>query len=209
MGRPSSPDCATSWRRDDEHARPDTLPLMTSRFVPLALVLAAIACTSGSNEPEVPTDVAYCADVVEWDEEWSDFEREVLERVNLYRESGTTCGAVEFAAAEPLVMNESLRCAARVHARDMGIRDYVMHTNPDGAGFADRAAEAEYDAMAVGENLATGVLTPADVVTAWMGREDDCTIIMEPTANELGVGYYATDEATFGSYWVMVSGVRE
>ncbi len=181
---------------------------MSSRFIPLALVLAILACPSGSNEPEVPTDVAYCADVVDWDDEWSDYEKEVLERVNLYREAGTMCGALPFEAAEPLVMNESLRCAARVHALDMATRDYVMHVTPEGAGFADRAAEAEYGETAVGENLATGLLTPEDVVVAWMGREDDCTIIMAPETEELGVGYYATDEATFGTYWVMVFGDR-
>jgi uncharacterized protein YkwD len=182
---------------------------MTSRLVPLALAFATLACIAESAEPEVPTDVAYCEDVVEWDDEWSDFENEVLERVNLYREAGTTCGAVEFGPAEPLVMDESLRCAARVHALDMGARDYVEHTNPDGLGYVERATEAEYDAAAVGETLATGLVSPADVVYAWMGRESDCTIIMSAETDDLGVGYYATDQATFGSYWVLVFGSRE
>jgi uncharacterized protein YkwD len=179
---------------------------MTWRSVPLALVLAALACASDSAAPEVPTDVEYCAEVVDWDDGWSDFENELLERVNLYREAGTTCGATAFEPTEPLVMNESLRCAARVHALDMGTRDYVMHVNPEGAGFADRAAEAEYDATPVGEDIATGLVTPQDVVFAWITREGDCNNIMNPEAHELGVGYYATDEATFGSYWVAVFG---
>lgn len=182
---------------------------MTSRSVPLALVFAALACTSSdSKEPEVPTDVEYCADVVEWESEWSDFELEVLERINLYRESGAMCGATAFEPTEPLVMDESLRCAARVHALDMGTRDYVMHITPEGAGFADRAGEAEYDADPVGENLATGLLTPQDVVFALISREGDCVNMMNPAAADVGVGYFATDEATFGSYWVMVFGER-
>lgn len=180
---------------------------MTSRSVPLALVLAALACAPAEPAaPEVPTDVEYCADVVEWEAEWSDFEYEVFERVNLYREAGATCGTTVFEPAEPLVMDESLRCAARVHAVDMGTRDYVMHTTPDGFSFDARAGDAQYDETAVGENIATGLLTAEDVVFAWMGRDGDCINIMNPEADDFGIGYFATDEATYGTYWVAVFG---
>jgi uncharacterized protein YkwD len=180
---------------------------MTSRFVPLALVLAALACTSAEDDPPaVPTDVEYCAEVVEWDSEGSDFELEVFERVNLYREAGAMCGVMEFEPAEPLVMDESLRCAARVHALDMATKDYVSHSTPDGFDFISRAGDAGYDEGPVGENIATGLITPQDVVSAWMGRDGDCINIMRPETREFGIGYLATDEATFGTYWVAVFG---
>ncbi|MFV8751228.1 CAP domain-containing protein [Nannocystaceae bacterium ST9] len=184
---------------------------MTSRCVALVFALgsATLACTgTDEREPEVPTDVEYCAEVVDWDAEWSDFEREVLERVNLYREAGATCGTTAFEPAPALVMNESLRCAARAHALDMATRDYVMHTSPEGTGFADRAEDAEYDAGPLAEALAAGLLTPEEVVVAWMGREAECTYVMHPDANEFGIAYLETDEATFGTYWVAVFGQR-
>lgn len=183
---------------------------MIRRSLPLALGLAALACTTPEPDPpEVPTDIEYCAEVVDWDDAWSDLEIELLERVNLYREAGATCGAVVFEPAEPLIMDESLRCAGRVHALDMGTRDYVMHTTPDGIGFADRAGDAGYDADPVGENIAAGLTKAEDVVSGWMGSSGTCTNIMNPDANELGVGYFATDEATFGTYWVLVFGTGE
>ncbi len=182
---------------------------MTSRSVPLALVLAGLACTeSGPDAPEVPTDVEYCSDAVDWTRERSDFEREVLERINLYREIGATCGPTVFEPAEPLTMDLSLRCAARVHALDMIEHDYVMHSTPEGWGFADRAGFAEYDATPVGEVIATGLLSPEDVVSTWMSRENECTNLMNPNADDVGVGYLATDDATFGTYWVAVFGER-
>ncbi len=108
----------------------------------------------------------YCAEVVDWPGEASAFEVELLDRINEYREAGAICGTTPFEPSEPLTMHPSLRCAARVHALDMAARDYVMHTTPEGLGFADRAADAGFDLSVFGETLAAGLPSAEDVAAS-------------------------------------------
>lgn len=179
---------------------------MISRCFALALGLLALACTTPTEVAEVPGDLEYCAEVVDWPGEASAFEVELLDRINEYREAGAICGTTPFEPSEPLTMHPSLRCAARVHALDMAARDYVMHTTPEGLGFADRAADAGFDLSVFGETLAAGLPSAEDVAVAWIGRETECVNLMNPDARELGVGFLAPDEATFATYWVAVFG---
>lgn len=178
---------------------------MLRRPASLALALALFACSDAASEPEVP-DTDYCADVAAWASDASAYERELLERVNLYREVGASCGATPFEPAPALEMNDALRCAARVHALDMATRDYVMHVSPEGDNYEVRAAAAGYAGTPAGQNLATGLLEPQDVLDVWMSIESSCTNLMNPLATELGTAYLASDDATFGTYWVAVLG---
>jgi uncharacterized protein YkwD len=182
---------------------------MPRRLVPLALVaslaLASLACEQDSAAPEVP-DNEFCAEVATWDDEAAAYEREVLERVNLIREAGASCNGVPFEPAPALVMDDALRCAARVHALDMATRDYVAHASPDEVTYEQRASSAGYAGTAVAQNIASGMVEPRDLVEAWMGSESSCMRLLLPTATDLGVGYVESDEATFGTYWVAVFG---
>jgi len=66
---------------------------------------------------------------------------------------GLTGGTISNAPKEPLAMNDDLLAAARGHTRDMYIRDFFDHVNPDGDWPSDRC-EAEGYSRYVGENIA-------------------------------------------------------
>ena len=99
-------------------------------------------------------------------------------------------------------MDPALRCAARVHSKDMFDRGFFDHDNPDGESPWDRIARAQYDANPTGENIAAGYPDAAAVMTGWMDSPGHCNNIMAEGSNELGVGYYE------GAYWTQTFGNR-
>ena len=73
------------------------------------------------------------------------------------------CGQYgEFAAVNPVRTNGALRWWR--HSPDMIERVFFDHVSPDGVGPDQRALDAGYDWIAVGENIAAGSTTPRDVV---------------------------------------------
>lgn len=156
------------------------------------------------DAPNETADVpgnAYCAAVVDWDAGWSAFEEDVLRLVNARRAEGAVCGGQgRFDPAGPLAMNAALRCAARVHAADMGARQYFDHVNPEGENPGDRLARAGYAASTWGENIALGYPSPEAVVAGWMASDGHCANIMRAAFSEIGVGYGA------GNLWTQVFG---
>ena len=57
-----------------------------------------------------------------------------------------------------------------------------------GRNFAARIAHAGFAASAAGENIATGLATPHDVVRAWMASTGHCRNILDPTFADVGTG---------------------
>ena len=153
-----------------------------------------------TDSVEVP-DSAYCADVIDWDANWSEWEEEVVVLVNERRAAGAICGTDEYAPTHPLTMNAELRCAARVHSKDMHDRRFFDHINPDGETPWDRIAQAGYNSAWAGENVALGYPNARSVVDGWMTSPGHCANIMSDTFDEIGVGYYTPDH-----YWTQTFG---
>lgn len=152
---------------------------------------------------EPPPENSYCSAVADWSPDWAEFEEQVLVLVNEHRAAGADCGSTgSFAAASPLSMNDALRCAARNHSMDMGVRDFFDHTNPDGDGPGPRLDRAGYDYTTWGENIAWGYPTPEAVVAGWMSSDGHCANIMRDSFTEIGVGYYE------GNLWTQTFGDR-
>lgn len=151
--------------------------------------------SASDSDTGVPSG-EYCASVVDWDAPMVEFEEEVLLEVNEARAAGANCGGQDFAATHPLTMNGALRCAARVHSRDMAERGYFDHDNPDGESPFDRMERAGYQFRAAGENIAQGYPTPEAVVDGWLESPGHCRNIMSPDFTEIGVGFWS-----MGSYW--------
>jgi uncharacterized protein YkwD len=57
-----------------------------------------------------------------------------------------------------------------------------------GGDFAGRISSAGYNWQTAGENIATGYLTPAQVVAAWMASPDHCHNILDPSFRNVGTG---------------------
>ncbi len=123
------------------------------------------------------------------------FETEVLELVNDVRAQGYNCGSMgSFGPAAPVESEGSLVCAARVHSKDMGDRDYFSHNTPEGVSPFTRMANAGFSGTG-GENIAWGQTSPQAVMDSWLDSDGHCSNIMEPSYKWLGVGYYE------GNYW--------
>lgn len=131
-----------------------------------------------------------CAPVSTYSATWNGYEDEVLRLSNQYRASGASCGGISYASAPALRMSPALRCAARLHSRDMQLRNFFDHTNPDGVTFDQRITATGYLWRTAGENIAAGYRTPAAVVQGWMQSTGHCKNIMNPSFTELGVGFY-------------------
>jgi uncharacterized protein YkwD len=142
-----------------------------------------------SDAGSVPSG-AHCAAAASWSASWSGFEDEVLRLSNQHRASGAMCGTISYGATSPLSMNPALRCAARLHSKDMQDRNYFSHTSLDGVTFDQRITAAGYDWRTIGENIAAGQRTPQEVVQAWMQSPRHCQNVMNPDFKELGVGFY-------------------
>ncbi len=153
---------------------------------------------------EVP-DNAYCSDVAEWEPTWTEFENEILLIVNQRRVEGANCGSAgSFGPAAPVTANPALRCAARVHSKDMVERNFFDHTNPSGESPFQRMGEAGYQYSTAGENIAAGNSTAAATMQQWMDSDGHCANVMNGSFTELGVGYYPGGQ--YGHVWTQAFG---
>lgn len=159
-----------------------------------ALALAAVT-TSG-------------CDPASWPEARVEKERAVLDLVNAARAEGRDCASLAREPAGALAWNEELAWASRWHAEDMARGRYFAHESQDGRTPFERMEAAGYDGFPRSENIAAGDIDPGAVVEGWMGSDGHCQNIMDPEANELGVGYVDDAASEWTHYWVQSFGIR-
>ncbi|MEV0632198.1 CAP domain-containing protein [Nonomuraea wenchangensis] len=100
-----------------------------------------------------------------------------------------------------------LHKAARGHAADMAEHEYFSDTSRDGRSFTDRVKRAGFTGgTSLAENIATGRLTPAAVVRAWMGASTTKDSLMNCGFTFIGVG--AADDSGGATYWTAVFAAR-
>jgi uncharacterized protein YkwD len=144
----------------------------------------------GSGGLMIP-DTPYCEPTTTWEAEWVELEQELLVLVNEERAAGADCGSAGvMPPAPPLTMDPALQCAARMHSRDMFLRDFFDHTNPDGDGPVPRMEAAGYEGNGWGENIAGGNDSAAGTMEQWMNSDGHCSNIMNDEFSLIGVGYY-------------------
>ena len=151
----------------------------------------------GSDVPEG----AYCSDVANWDPAWVAMELEMLAAVNAVRASGFSCPGIQQAPVPPLVMNPSLRCAARKHSKDMAEKGYFAHTNQEGEQSWDRMMAAGYNGTGFSENIAAGSPQIQHTMEQWLtSTAGHCEALFDPVMKDIGIGYYPTN-AGLQFYW--------
>lgn len=128
--------------------------------------------------------------------------QEILRLVNEARASERTCGQKTYEAQAPVSLNQRLTAAAKGHAKDMAVHDYFSHTGRDGATVADRVDRQGYDWRSVGENIAAGYDSPAEVMRGWLRSPGHCANLMSDAFTHLGVGYATDSSSRYGTYWV-------
>lgn len=135
------------------------------------------------------------------------FKQEFLDRINRVRAMGCKCGTTKMAPAPPLVWNERLEEAAYGHAKDMAKKEYFAHDSKDGRKIKDRIFAVGYNnkgfkSYEIGENIAMGQESIAEVSDGWFKSEYHCKNLMNPGFREIGVAMY-------NKYWVQDFGGRE
>lgn len=195
----------------DRPLRQRILSVFLLQVLGMCLPFLQLGCTirqgtGGTSDSDTPGQLPnndYCQAVAEasWDTAWSTLEQELLLAINTVRAEGTTCGKRgTFAPTHAVSWSGSLTCAARVHAEDMGERDYFDHNSPEGETVSDRISSAGYSASSYGEILTAGHSTAASALDTWLESNDHCALLMEPAFTEAGVGWYSAAGSTYGTY---------
>jgi uncharacterized protein YkwD len=134
-----------------------------------------------------------CSEPAEGDE----WRAEILRLVNVERER---------VGLSPVTRNQTLEDQATQYACEMIYYDFFDHENPvTGTGLGDRAEEFGYDYFMIGENIAAGQSTPAQVMADWMGSPGHRANILQEQFTELGVGVRASENSKW-NYWVQEFG---
>ncbi len=128
------------------------------------------------------------------------FKQEFLTRINQIRQKGCNCGQTFMPPAPPITWNDQLEDAAHGHALVMSERNYFSHTSKNGRSMSDRVIEAGYNfkgykSFTVGENIAQGQMSIAEVMNGWLHSEGHCHNLMNPAFKEVGI-------AEIDHYWV-------
>ncbi|HPD29603.1 MAG TPA: CAP domain-containing protein [Phycisphaerae bacterium] len=104
-----------------------------------------------------------------------------------------------------LMYSDSLEQAAQAHAQDMHARNFFDHTNPDGKTSFDRAVAAGFcSPLMVGENIAYGQQSVADVQAGWEGSPGHNANMLHTGYAFVGMGHYVSFLGEH--YWVQVFG---
>ncbi|MCQ8828876.1 CAP domain-containing protein [Streptomyces malaysiensis] len=104
----------------------------------------------------------------------------------------------------PLAQDPRLAAAAQAHSDDMVARDFYSHTGPEGHQPWDRTRAAGATHRGIGENIACGQRSPAEVVRGWMDSPGHRANILKPDFTHIGVGHATGSRA--GTYWTQVFG---
>ncbi|MFH8388749.1 CAP domain-containing protein [Streptomyces sp. NPDC018036] len=108
------------------------------------------------------------------------------------------------AGLPPLGTDPTLTIAAQAHSADMVARDFYAHVSPEGSQPWDRAAAAGCTRRAIGENIACGQRSPAEVVRGWMDSPGHRANILKPDFTHIGIGLAGGGRA--GTYWTQLFG---
>lgn len=136
--------------------------------------------------------------------ELTDSDQAMLDLVNLARAEARDCGAISFAATQPVSWNCQLMEAAKVHSVDMANNDFFNHSGSDGLQVSHRVTATGYDWRAVGENIAAGYPNESAAVAALLDSPGHCENIMNPDYQEFGSASEFTNRRVFPSYWTQV-----
>ncbi|MGW1208503.1 CAP domain-containing protein [Streptomyces sp. NPDC002499] len=108
------------------------------------------------------------------------------------------------AGLPPLGTDPLLTRAAQAHSADMVARAFYSHTDPEGGQPWDRAARAGSRRRTIGENIACGQRSAAEVVEGWMNSPGHRANILKPDFTHIGIGFAGGGPS--GTYWTQLFG---
>ncbi|MEM6725389.1 MAG: CAP domain-containing protein [Bacteroidota bacterium] len=129
------------------------------------------------------------------------FQRGMLTAINQKRSQRCKCGNKWYPPVKPLRWNHRLESAARKHTLFMVKTNKFSHTGFRGSSPGKRAKMEGYAYSYVGENIAKGQDSIAEVVQDWMDSPGHCKLIMDHEFLEMGA--YRS-----GKFWTLDFGTR-
>ncbi|MEW2305853.1 CAP domain-containing protein [Streptomyces sp. NPDC006655] len=108
------------------------------------------------------------------------------------------------AGLRPLAEDPQLASAAQAYSTDMATRCFYSHTSPEGTQPWDRAAAAGSRRRTIGENIACGQRSAAEVVDGWMNSPGHRANILKPEFTHMGTGFAGGGRAA--TYWTQLFG---
>nr|WP_030500821.1 CAP domain-containing protein [Micromonospora purpureochromogenes] len=106
------------------------------------------------------------------------------------------------AGCKALTVNAKLNLAAQRHSQDQADHKKMDHTGSNGSQPWDRVKAAGYSYSMVGENVAWGYQTAAEVMDGWMNSEGHRKNILNCGYTQIGMGLARSN----GPYWTQVFG---
>ncbi len=104
----------------------------------------------------------------------------------------------------PLVFSAALNAAAATHARDMSIQNRPWHFGSDGSSPLTRVQRVGYQGRLMGELISETFETELITLAAWMKQPDTRSVILDPTARDLGFSWYQEENGKI--WWTLVTG---
>lgn len=128
-------------------------------------------------------------------------DQEMLRLVNEARAEPRACGNQSFAQVDPLTLNCLLKESSERHSIAMADLNFFDHEGMDGSTEGSRVTDAGYSWRAVGENIAAGQPTVAEVMQGWLDSPGHCSNIMSPAFTEFGSASQTSSSSDFSIYW--------
>ncbi|MEN9984047.1 MAG: hypothetical protein RI918_2016 [Pseudomonadota bacterium] len=139
---------------------------------------------------------------------FGNYKSAVAAEINAIRSRPQICGGVAYPAVGGLGWNGQLESAADKHATDMAVNNFFAHPGSDGSRIGARASSAGYAYSKVGENIAAGQTSAAQVSADWLASASHCANMMTTSFVDIGASCKHNPSSTYQYYWTLVMGNR-
>lgn len=164
------------------------MPAIVVIVLPLAVAAPATGAAPAAPRPADPQPAA------SGDGDLTAAEAQVLKLTNAERAKVNL---------PPLKINAKLQTAAREYTKAMARLDQLGHS-VDGTTILDRARNVGYQFSRLGENVAAGQRTPAEVVASWMASPGHRANLLSAEFTEIGIALAPARGGT--RYWSQLFG---
>ena len=109
----------------------------------------------------------------------------------------------------PVSLNDKLNRASDVHAQDLAKHGMAAHVGSDGSTHSERAQRQNYAYRMIGENVATGQKSWAQVFQAWKDSPGHNENLLAEGVTDFGIALVYEPTTTYTTYWTMLVGTPQ
>jgi len=104
----------------------------------------------------------------------------------------------------PVILNDKLNAASKVHADDLARHGNMSHIGSDGSDVVKRIQRQDYDFRIIAENVAAGQKSWDTVFKAWQDSPGHNKNLLQPDVTDFGIALVYEPKTTYQTYWSMV-----